>query len=113
MESVRLGGITVDSAAAWVAASPDKWPFVSWVGDHLAVLRSGCRVERALRAPVGHVLREVDGVEEVGVEGDGEGEGGDGEAEAGDAQRRQADDRGHRGAGHDLLGDVSGRRQLS
>lgn len=39
--SWRQGGISVDDAAAWVGQSPDRWPFVNWVGDYLNVLFSG------------------------------------------------------------------------
>ncbi len=38
---VRAGGIGVDDAATWVAASHDRWPFTCWLGDYLHVLFSG------------------------------------------------------------------------
>ncbi len=49
---------------------------------------------------VGHEAREVDRVEEVRVEGDGEGQRRDGEVQAADAQRGQADEHGDHRADH-------------
>jgi len=40
-ESVRLGGVTVDSAAEFTAKTTRRWPFTNWLGDYLAVLLSG------------------------------------------------------------------------
>jgi hypothetical protein len=37
-ESVRLGGVQLDSAAAWAGQSPDRYPFVNWIGDYLETL---------------------------------------------------------------------------
>jgi hypothetical protein len=34
----RLGGVPVDEAARWTATSKDRWPFIRWTGDYLAVL---------------------------------------------------------------------------
>jgi hypothetical protein len=39
-ESVRLGGISIDSAAAWVSRTSGPYPFENWVGDYLHVLLS-------------------------------------------------------------------------
>lgn len=36
-EALRRGGVSVDSAAAFAAASPDIWPFTTWVGEALGV----------------------------------------------------------------------------
>jgi hypothetical protein len=40
-EGIRMGGITVDAAAAWVAPSTDSNPVYDWMWDYLQVLFSG------------------------------------------------------------------------
>ena len=37
-DAVRQGGLALDRVAAWVGASPDRFPFTNWVGDHLSTL---------------------------------------------------------------------------
>ena len=39
-DSIRQGGISIDSAANWSAKTNDKWPFTNWVGDYIAALFS-------------------------------------------------------------------------
>lgn len=39
-ESVRMGGLSVDSAADWVGHAKHRTPFLGWVGDTLIVLHS-------------------------------------------------------------------------
>lgn len=36
-DAIKQGGLSVDSAAAFAAASPDVWPFTNWVGEALTV----------------------------------------------------------------------------
>ncbi|HWA83556.1 MAG TPA: hypothetical protein VG820_08995, partial [Fimbriimonadaceae bacterium] len=53
--SWRQGGISVDDAAAWVGRSPDRWPFVDWVGDYIAHLFSGSGPYSALATTINDV----------------------------------------------------------
>ena len=45
---IQMGGVSVDEAATWVAASHDRWPFTCWLGDYLSVLFSGSGPNSAL-----------------------------------------------------------------